>query len=110
MLCFPHPAQELPKNQGSHSLILSLSFIRWERAPAPQGLCPQPLFPAQSGAAVPLTSVPQEFGDREPLTGILQWLGEAGAEGMLCWEKGIYCQPGFLPQLPNTLLQRNFFP
>lgn len=110
MLCFPHPAQELPKKQGSHSLILSLSFIRWERAPAPQGLCPQPLFPAQSGAAVPLTSVPQEFGEREPLTGILQWLGEAGAEGMLCWEKGIYCQPGFPPQLPNTLLQRNFFP
>lgn len=110
MLCFPHPAQELPKKQGSHSLILSLSFVRWERAPAPQGLCPQPLFPAQSGAAVPLTSVPQEFGDREPLTGILQWLGEAGAEGMLCWEKGIYCQPGFPPQLPNTLLQRNFFP
>lgn len=91
-------------------MILSLSFIRWERAPAPQGLCPQPLFPAQSGAAVPLTSVPQEFRDREPLTGILQWLGEAGAEGMLCWEKGIYCQPGFPPQLPNTLLQRNFFP
>lgn len=36
LLCFPHPAQELPKNRGSNSLLLSLSFIRWERAPAPQ--------------------------------------------------------------------------
>lgn len=58
---------------------------------------------------MPLTSVPEEFGDREPLTGILQWLGEAGAEGMLYWGKGVYCQPGFPPHLPNTLLERIFF-
>lgn len=106
MLCFPYPAQELPKNQGSNSLLLSLSFVGWERAPAPQLvptahvfqlLCPSPVFPQQSG-------------DWEPLAGILLWLGGAGAEGMLFWEKGGYCEPGFPPQLHNTWLERNFFP
>lgn len=110
MLCFPHLAQELSKKQGSHSLLLSLSFIRWERAPAPQLVPTALVFQPRQGLLCPSPVFPQECGDREPLTGILQWLGEAGAGGMLYWEKGVYCQPVFLPQLPNTLLERNFFP
>lgn len=53
VLCFPHPAQELPKNQGSHSLILSLSCIRWERVPAPQLVPPALVSSTVRGCCAP---------------------------------------------------------
>lgn len=67
-------------------------------------LCTQPCIPAQSGAAVPLTRAPTGIWG-QGATAVF-----SSAEGMLCWEKGVYWQPGFPPQLPNTLLERNFVP
>lgn len=56
---------------------------------------------------MPLTSVPTGVWGQEATGRCSPVLG---AQGMLDWEKGVYCQPGFPPQLPNTWLERNFFP